>query len=152
MRIGTAALAAAGLLLIGAAAHAGEGADTSGVIEGRQAGMMLSGALMGQIKGAIDRGDDLKSLGFATRALANWARAVPGMFPEGSVEGDTDALPAVWTDRAGFEAKAAAYADATAKLAELARAGDAAGFAQQFGVVRGTCQSCHDTYKKPDQH
>jgi cytochrome c556 len=152
MRIGTAALAAAALLFAGAAAHAGDGADASGVIAGRQAGMLMSGGLMGGFKGAIDRGDDVKSQAFPARALATWAKAIPGMFPAGSGEGDTDALPAVWSDRAGFEAKAAAYAEAAAKLAELAKAGDKAGFAAQFQVVRGACGACHDSYKKPDQH
>lgn len=162
MRIGTLALATAAVFFTGVVAS-GEGravpppltvtgADATGVIAGRQAGMRMSGAIMGGIKGAIDRGDDVKAQAFAARALAGWAKAVPGMFPVGSDVAPTDALPAVWADRAGFEAKAAAYADAATKLADLAKAGDTAGFAAQWAVVRTTCGACHDAYKKADQH
>ncbi len=159
MRIGTLAFAASAMLLIGTAAsasggkaQAGPGLDASGAIAGRQAGMRMSGALMGAIKGGIDRGDDVKTFAFAARSLAGWAKAVPGMFPEGSGVAPSNALPVVWSDRAGFEAKAAAYATEAGKLADLAKASDTAGFAAQWAVVRASCNACHDVYKKPDQH
>jgi cytochrome c556 len=150
MRYGLAALAAAATLLATAAASAGGKQEASNVIAGREAAMLMSGALMGSMKGAIDRGDDVKTQAFATRALAYWAKSVPGMFPAGSEGGD--ALPAVWSDRASFEARAAAYAAAAAKLADAAKAGDKAGFAAAWGEVRTTCGGCHDSYKKPDEH
>lgn len=123
---------------------------TADVIAGRKAAFLMSGALFGQIKAGVDRGDDPKTLGFAARALSRWATALPGMFPAGSTSPASEALPAVWSDRAGFEARAADYAAATAKLADLARAGDKPGFAAQFAVVGGTCKACHDRYRKPD--
>jgi cytochrome c556 len=150
MRYGLAALAAAAMVFATAAASAGGKQDAANVIAGREAAMLMSGALMGSMKGAIDRGDDVKTQAFATRALVFWAKSVPGMFPAGSEGGD--ALPAIWSDRAGFEAKAAAYAAAAAKLADAAKAGDKAGFATAWGEVRTTCGGCHDSYKKPDEH
>ena len=150
MRYGLGALAAAAMVFATAAASAGDGKDASGTIAGREAAMMMSGALMGSMKGAIDRGDDVKSQGFAARTLAGWAKAIPGMFPAGSEGGD--ALPAVWSDRAGFEAKATAYAAAATKLADAAKAGDKPGFAAAWGEVRTACGACHDSYKKPDEH
>lgn len=153
MRIGTIALAASALLLAATAASAGghsaAGPDYAGVIKGRQAGMRMSAALAGSIKGAIDRGDDVKTQASAARALAAWASAVPGMFPEGSDTAPTEALPAVWSDWAGFKARADGYAAATAKLAAAAQAGDKDAFAAAFGEVRGACGACHDSYKKP---
>lgn len=126
---------------------------TAELIAGRKAAFLLSGALFGQIKAGVDRGDDPKTLGFSTRALSRWATALPGMFPAGSGAAPSEALLAVWSDRAGFEAKAADYAAATAKLADLARAGDKPGFAAQFAVVGGTCKACHDAYRKAeDKH
>ena len=59
----------------------------------------------------------------------------------------TTAKPEIWSDRAGFEAKAADYAAAADRLAELAAGDDAAAFAAQLAVVRASCQSCHDGYK-----
>lgn len=136
-----------GLLCVGGAANAqGEGA--AGIIEGRQAAMMLSGVAMGSIKAAIDAQQAPATQRFNTRALARWAHAVPGMFPAGSDAGaPTHAKPEVWSDRAGFEAKAADYAAAADHLAELAAGDDAAAFSAQWTVVRQSCQACHTAYK-----
>lgn len=120
------------------------------VIEGRQAAMMLSGVAMGSIKGAIDAGQPPASQRFAARALSRWAHAAPGLFPAGSgpeAGVRTNAKAAIWTDRAGFEARAADYAAAADRLAELAAGEDPAAFAAQWTAVRATCQSCHDAYK-----
>jgi cytochrome c556 len=161
MRIQMLALGAAAALFTTAAAtaHGNHAVATpaaadpnADVIAGRKAAFLLSGALVGQIKAGVDRGDDPKTLGFAARALSRWASAIPGMFPAGSSAANSDALPTIWSDRAGFEAKAADYAAAAAKLADLAKAGDKPGFAAQFAVVGGTCKACHDTYRKPQAH
>ncbi|HYC74038.1 cytochrome c [Brevundimonas sp.] len=146
-RIMTAAVL--GLLCVGGAANArGEGPE--GIIKGRQAAMMLSGVAMGAMKSAIDAGQPPASHRFNTRALARWAHAVPGMFPAGTgaeVGVQTNARAEIWSDRPGFEEKAAAYAAAADRLAELAAGEDAAAFAAQWTVVRSSCQSCHDVYK-----
>jgi cytochrome c556 len=157
MRIGSIALAASAILFATAAASASGGAsggkpaasDPVGIVKGRQAGMRLSAALMGGIKGAIDRGDDVKTQAFAAGSIANWAAAIPGLFPEGSNVPPTGALPTVWSDAPGFAAKAAAYQAAATKLADAAKAGDKAAFAAAFGEVRASCGGCHEGYKKP---
>jgi cytochrome c556 len=125
--------------------------DPAAVIAGRKAAFLLSAANFGAMKGAIDRGDDVTTQAFAARALARWAKTIPAMFPAGSDGAPSEALPAVWTDRAGFAAKATAYAEAADKLATLAKAGDKPGFAAQWGEVRGTCGGCHDGYRKEDK-
>lgn len=140
-----------GLLCLGGAASA-QGAHTpaADIIAGRQAAMMLSGAAMGSMKAAIDAGHPPAQQRFATRALSRWAHAVPGLFPTGSgteAGVPTKARPEIWSDRAGFEARAADYAAAADRLAELAGGDDAAAFAAQWTVVRASCQACHDGYK-----
>ena len=148
-RIITAAVV--GLTCLGGAAGAqAPQAAAADVIKGRQAAMMLSGVAMASIKGAIDAGQPLASQRFSTRSLARWAHAVPGMFPAGS--GPEAGVPSnaraeIWSDRAGFEARAADYAAAADRLAELAAGDDAAAFAEQWTAVRATCQACHDGYK-----
>lgn len=123
------------------------------VVAARKAAMNLSGAAMSNIKATIDAGGTVRSQAFAAGGLARWGHAVPGMFPTGTgmadlPEGATNARPEIWTNRADFEAKAAAFAEEAQTLADLARAEDAAGFAAQWTVVRATCQTCHDSYKK----
>jgi cytochrome c556 len=157
MRHGTLALAGAALLLGSAMAsargsHAVAPDPQAEIIAGRQAAFRMSAAVFGGMKAAIDRGDDVKTQAFAARGLAGWARALPGMFPAGSMSPTSEALPVIWSDRAGFEARAAAYAEAATKLAALAKAGDAPGFAAQWAVLGGTCSGCHDTYRKPQEH
>jgi len=147
----------AAALLLGSAVASARGGNAvaapgdDNVIAGRKAGLLMSAALLGGMKGAIDRGDDVKTQAFAARSLARWATALPGMFPAGSLSDKSDALPVIWSDRAGFEARAAAYAEAAAKLADLAKAGDKAGFAAQWAEVGKTCGACHDTYRKPQE-
>lgn len=141
-------LAVIGLFCIGGAASAQGSLD--GVVKGRQAGMALSGAAMGGIKAAIDAGQAPSTQRVPARALARWAHALPGLFPEGSGPDavQTGARPEAWSDRAGFEARAAEFATAADRLAELSQGEDAAAFSAQWVVVRAGCQSCHEAYKQ----
>ncbi|MDI1327914.1 MAG: cytochrome c [Brevundimonas sp.] len=138
-----------GLLCVGGAANA-RGEGEAAIIQGRQGAMMLSGVAMGAMKSAIDTGQAPSTQRFSTRALARWAHAVPGMFPAGTgpeAGVPTRAKPEVWSDRAGFEARAADYAAAADRLAELAGGEDAAAFSAQWSVVRQSCNTCHTAYK-----
>ena len=122
------------------------------VVAGRRAAMNLSGAAMSGMKATIDAGGSVRSQAFAAGGLARWGRAVPGMLPSGTGPGDlpegaTGAKAEIWSNRADFDARAAAFAAEAQKLGELARADDAAGFAAQWTVVRASCQACHDSYK-----
>jgi cytochrome c556 len=135
-------------------AHADAPAPTPApdVVAGRQAAFSLSNVVFGGMRPVVEAGGDVKSLTRGARVLARWARAMPGLFPEGSNLGRTTASPAVWSDRPGFEAAAARYAEAATRLAELADANDKAGFAAQYKVVGDTCGACHKAYRLPDQH
>jgi cytochrome c556 len=77
------------------------------------------------------------------------AKAIPSVFPQGSGPdaGKTDALPAIWQNRGDFEAKAKALETESAKLLQLAQAGDEAGFKGQFPAVGRTCGGCHENYR-----
>ena len=120
------------------------------MVAARRAAFKLSAVDFLGIKAAIARGDDVKTLAFAAGALAGWGKVIPTMFPSGSTTPESEALPEIWSDRAGFEAAAANMAAASAKLAELAKAGDTAGFATQFGEVGKSCGACHTKFRKPE--
>ncbi|RZJ43091.1 MAG: cytochrome c [Brevundimonas sp.] len=141
-------IAVIGLACLGGAANAQVSPEA--LVKARQAGMILSGSVVGGIKAAIDAGQAPASQRNATRGLARWAHTLPQLFPEGTDPALTDsgATPAVWTDRAGFDAKAAEFAAAADRLAELSEGEDAAAFTAQWAVVRGGCQSCHAVYKQ----
>ena len=147
--------AACGLVALGlgqAPARADVAAgDAATLIRARQSALMLSAATFGGMKGTIDSGGDVSSQAFAARALARWSKTLPTLFPAGTGKASgtpTKALDVIWTDRAGFEARAADYAAAATKLAQLAEANDKPGFAAQWQVVRQACSSCHDVYRE----
>lgn len=141
-------LSAVGLLCLGGAANA-QGAPEA-LVKARQAGMILSGNVVGGIKAAIDAGQAPSTQRGAVRGLARWAHTLPELFPEGTDPDtvDTGAKPAVWTDRAGFTAKAAEFSAAVDRLSELSQGDDAAAFSAQWATVRAGCQSCHSVYKE----
>jgi cytochrome c556 len=120
------------------------------IVAARQTALHLSGATMGHMKAAIDRGADVTTLAYGARGVARWARALPTMFPD-STRGITPsrARPEIWQNRADFEAKAAAYAEAAGRLATIAGTGDREAFVAQFQATIATCQACHDLYQAP---
>lgn len=155
MRATTILFAAAALVASGSIAARAESEaakpDHSTAVAGRQAAFKLSLASFLGLKAAITRGDDPKMMVLPASAIAGWGKAIPGMFPPGSDLPNSGALPNVWTDRAGFEAAAANMSAAAAKLADLAKAGDAPGVAAQWDVLKGSCGACHEKFRKPEE-
>ena len=117
-------------------------------IETRQAGQDLLAGTYAGIKVVVTDKGDVKTLETPAKAIARWIRQFPTQFPKGSEEGhNTKALPAVWSDPAGFVKAATDLAEAASKLAELAKAGDTDAVAAQFKVVGDACAACHRTYR-----
>lgn len=118
------------------------------VVTARRAAYFLSTQAVGQIKAGIDEGGDLRRTASAARMLANWAMVLPSMFPEGSKVEGTRALDTVWSDRAGFEARASAYREAALELARVADEGDREGASNAFMQMASTCHACHQSYRE----
>ncbi len=74
-----------------------------------------------------------------------------GLFPPGSETGEgTEAAPAIWEDRAGFDEALARWADAvdaavTANPQTLEQTKPVA------GEIFESCKGCHDTYRIEDE-
>lgn len=93
---------------------------------------------------------DFDQAEFARRAerVAQLSQMLDEGFPAGSDKGaKTEALPAIWTSRADFDAKMADFQREAAALAKVATGGDADATKAQFGKAGGTCKACHDKYK-----
>jgi cytochrome c556 len=117
----------------------------------RFAGMHMAATLLYRhIKPAAANGTEVREQQHEAEGLAYWAGAIPGMFPAGSLGGDSRALPAIEANRADFLQKARDLRLAATRLAELAEAGDRAGFAAQANVVEAACRACHTAYRAPD--
>jgi len=118
-------------------------------VQMRQASLDMSLWTRIQMEAAMKAGAAAKTQAYPARALAKWAHVLPAMFPTGSGPDapGTQALPPVWTDRAGFLKAAATYATAADRLSELAQADDTEGFKAQLVVVHQACDACHAVNK-----
>ena len=69
------------------------------------------------------------------------------LFPEGSeTGGDTEAAPAIWEDRAGFDEALAMWRDATVEAIE-SRPKSLEAARPVVGPVFNSCKNCHDGYR-----
>ena len=128
MRLALLGIAAAGAVgVVGVVARAQ--APAFDIIETRQAGQdLLSGTYTGILQGVAHQAP-VKNFTNPAAAMARWMAQFPSTFPPGSDHGhNTKALPAVWSDRPGFEQAAGNLIAATRKLSALAKADDTAGF------------------------
>jgi cytochrome c556 len=79
-------------------------------------------------------------------AFVEAGEKMPALFPDTSKTGDTNSLPAVWENKADFDAKFAKFA-ADSKAASAATT-DLDTFKAQITEVRKQCGGCHQTYRK----
>ena len=96
---------------------------------------------------------DIVMVAAAARDINERAAAIEDHFPEGSGRDagwDTEALPTIWEKPAEFTAAQQKLLEESAKLLELAEAGDVAGAGEQVGPLGASCKNCHDTFRLDD--
>jgi cytochrome c556 len=108
----------------------------------RQALMREDGGIMrtlGNLSGA-------EAVAALTTLRTNYSH-IPALFPEGSIVGDSEAVPAIWENWEAFTAIVdAGVAAADAGIA-AAEAGDAAALAEASKALMGTCGQCHQQFR-----
>lgn len=83
----------------------------------------------------------------AMQTLITVGTEFPGLFPDDSKTGhDTEAAPAIWENKADFEAHAASLA-ADAEAAKTAAASGLDAFKPAFGKTASNCGGCHEIYR-----
>lgn len=135
-------LTAALLGLAGAAA-------AQDVITQRREGMRTEGRQMEAIKAVLDARGDTRPLVERVDTIAGFYANLQALYPPGSGEGATRALPAVWSDAAGFEAARVSILTALGTLRSAAASGDLAATTAGFGQVGAACAACHRAYRGP---
>lgn len=122
-------------------------------IKARQDAMKSMSAGMKVIQGFVKDGKGT-AMDVETKAAAISATAkqIPDLFPKGSGRGDfpdktTRALPAIWTDMAGFDKHAKTLLDQSAKLAQVAHGGNKEAITKQVGEVGKACGGCHKAFR-----
>ncbi len=139
--------AAAGLVLCGfALAHTG----ATGIVKERMDAMSSIGDNM-KVIGAMIKGEaafDGKRVEAAARVIAGHAEEFPRLFPEGTNEKPSEALPAIWTDWDKFIGIATNLKKASIALAEAApAASEVSDIRKPFLGVAGTCKACHADFR-----
>jgi cytochrome c556 len=118
-------------------------------IAARKAMMKANGQSAGQ-GNKFMKGEEKFDLAKAQAIFAAYQKAAAEfgkLFPENSkTGGDTAALPAIWENKADFDAKLAKLG-ADAKDA-AAKVKDEASFKAVFPEVQKNCGGCHQTYRK----
>ena len=123
------------------------------IVKYRQASMKSMGAHMSAmslvVKHQIASRADLAA---HAEAIYGVSRDLDALFPAGSGPDKvkTDAKPAVWQQLPEFKHDAEQLERESAKLAELAKKGDAKAFDEQFKVVGETCNDCHNSFRVHD--
>jgi len=116
-------------------------------IKERQENRKQAAAAMRAIKGVIDAKGNAKDAVDQAAKLKTLEVAFVKLFPAGSDKGDTKALPAVWTDWAGFEAASKNAETAFDKLSVAAGSGDIAQLQAAFADAGKACGACHEKFR-----
>ncbi len=100
-----------------------------------------TGAGAAMVKGEVEFNAVAAQL--VLRTMNNGGLGFGYMFPEGSETGsETEAAPAIWSDRAGFDAAVNKFvAETSATVTDLD------GFKAAFGVATANCGACHKAYR-----
>ncbi|MCB2053454.1 MAG: cytochrome c [Geminicoccaceae bacterium] len=124
----------------------------TGIVGLRQATMKTLGAHMGALKAILtDQTEMVDQVPMHARAIGDVAGHIPVLFPEGSTDPESDALPAIWEDKADFDSHAEKLSELVAALAETAEGGDVQASLAAFGQMgKEGCGGCHETYRKKD--
>ena len=120
-------------------------------IADRQASMKERGKLVGVLSKVV-KGEQAFDAAAVLEALqgleANAEKFdTEALFPAGSEQGgDTTAAPAIWEDKAGFNAAEDKYL-ADVKAAVAASPADVDALKAPFGAIAKNCGACHQTYR-----
>ena len=121
-----------------------------GVVAVRQATMDANAKHMNAVKAILTENPQLlKHVAFHAQAIAEAAEYVPEMFPEGSTQPPTAALPVIWDKPDQFQQAAERAHGLAEKLVETSQGGDVPATLAAFAALgKEGCGGCHETFRK----
>ena len=141
------AMAVAGLLITGVVATFAQDAFVApatpeAAVAARIALMKEDGGLL-RSAGALTGPEAVAAM---QTLLDNYTH-IPDLFPEGSIVGESKALPAIWQNWDAFVAIVETGKTAAAAGLAAAEAGDAAAYGAALQALGGTCGACHQQFR-----
>jgi cytochrome c556 len=120
------------------------------IIKTREADMKEMGKNLKAIKGIIDAGENAADVVAPASKIAEIAGLIPSLFPKGSDQGKTGALPAIWEKWDEFTKHADSLKSEATMLASAGQSGDMATVRAQFDKTAKECGACHKDFRKKD--
>ena len=123
--------------------------DSAKVIKYRQTLMKATASQITNIFSVL-KGETSFTMHIAAnaRAISDNAVMILDVFPRGSEEGNTRAMPEIWQNWTKFEAAAAALKAAADKVATAADLGDMTAVGAAAGEMGKACGGCHEPFRK----
>lgn len=116
----------------------------------RQRLMKNVGANWADIQAKVKAGAPPETVAVNAEALSLHAQRIPGLFPEGSLVGKTNAKPEIWQKWPEFQAAAKNLENRAATLRDQAMAKDNAAVTQTVSTFgRDACGACHTPFRVP---
>lgn len=126
-------------------AHGG----ATGIVKERMELMMVIGKNMKGIA-AMVKGEvafDAKTVEKSAMVISDHAMKINGMFPKGSLDKPTEALPAIWEDWERFSKLSDNLVSEAKTLAEAAASGEKRAVMVQFAKTGKVCSACHTDFR-----
>lgn len=136
------------------AEHEGHDKLPPGPIRERHELMEGQGQQAENINGAFNvgvEGFDVAMIQRSAQAIALSAHRIPSLFPKGSTDPNSRALPAIWENWDKFVALAKQLEDQANSLSNAAASGDDENLQEKSQKMFATCKSCHDQFRKPKE-
>lgn len=95
----------------------------------------------------VDGAEDFRgNLAIHARYIVDMTKDIPGLFPEGTDFGETNALSAVWEDQARYAELSENTQKAAVALLEAIEAGED-NLGPRFREMGQSCRACHDDFR-----
>jgi cytochrome c556 len=112
----------------------------------------------GQQAEAINDAFNVGSEGFdeaiiqrAAQAIAMSSHRIPELFPKGSTDPNSRALPSIWENWDKFVALSKQLEDQANSLSDAAASQDDEMLKEKSQKMFATCKSCHDQFRRPKE-
>ena len=96
----------------------------------------------------LRKGVHQDELALHARGIAALAEIAPDIFPAGSDVEKSESLPAVWENRAEFDAAMIKFVEAAKVMEQAAEIGDMAQIGPAIQGLGDACKGCHDDFRE----
>ncbi|WDR02811.1 cytochrome c [Devosia algicola] len=114
------------------------------IVAARQALMKEDGGILRTAGGLT--GDEAVT---AMKTIITNYSHIPALFPEGSIVGDSEALPIIWDNFDEFTAIVDTGTEAAKTAMAAAETGDATAYGAALKALGASCGACHQQFRKP---